>query len=71
MKTKTHNDDGSPILPPTSQHHVGGHCGKCGAPWFQYSGPWWGVVQPSPEPSCNCWNRNFTTTNNTLDIKYK
>lgn len=39
MNKKTHNPDGSPILPP-ADHSFGGNCGKCGAPWYHYNGPW-------------------------------
>lgn len=66
---KNYNSDGSPILPP-AQHVIAGHCGKCGAPYFIYSGPWFGVQAPPPVPSCACWNRpQVITTTNTRDIK--
>lgn len=67
MKTpaiKRFNDDGSPILPP-NQHVVGGSCGKCGAPYFLFTGPWMGVIPPEPRPSCCCWNRLVALTTGT------
>lgn len=32
-----------------------GYCGKCGAPYTQES-PWWGIMAPTVNPSCACWN---------------
>lgn len=35
---------------------VVGHCGKCGAPYTQETGPWWGITPPPLTPTCSCWN---------------
>ena len=35
---------------------VTGHCGKCGAPYMQETGPWHGIVPPPITPTCQCWN---------------
>ncbi len=38
------------------------HCGKCGAPYQQYSGPWGSITPPPFMPSCYCWNNQTMTT---------
>lgn len=30
-------------------------CGKCGAP-YSLPSVWHGIIPPTPQPSCNCWN---------------
>ena len=47
---------------------VTGHCGKCGAPYMQETGPWFGVLPPPIVPSCQCWNTGkvVTTTSGTI-----
>lgn len=35
---------------------ITGHCSKCGAPYFQETGPWHAVVPPPVHPMCQCWN---------------
>lgn len=43
---------------------MSGHCGKCGAPYYM---PWiWhGIIPPTPQPTCNCWNNDVVITNGT------
>lgn len=40
---------------------IGGHCGKCGAP-YTYPEVWFGVVPPQPQPTCACRNMSQVTT---------
>ena len=40
---------------------IGGHCGKCGAPYYVPS-VWHGIVPPTPTPTCNCWNTTKVVT---------
>jgi hypothetical protein len=40
---------------------IGGHCGKCGAPYY-LPGVWHGIVPPTPMPTCACWNVPQTVT---------
>jgi hypothetical protein len=40
---------------------VGGHCGKCGAPYF-FPAVWYGIAPPPPTPTCACWNLPGTET---------
>ena len=45
-------------------HSVGGHCGKCGAPFYVPT-IWHGVIPPPPQPTCGCWNQGTTITTTT------
>ncbi len=36
---------------------VAGHCGKCGAPYFE-DAKWDGEGVPTMEATCVCWNMN-------------
>jgi len=43
---------------------ITGHCGKCGAPYYQETGGWYSVTPPPVIPTCLCWNtpKIVTTT---------
>ena len=40
---------------------IGGACAKCGAPYY-LPDTWMGVVPPTPQPTCACWNMPSTVT---------
>jgi hypothetical protein len=46
---------------------VGGHCGKCGAPYF-FPAVWNGVNPPPPQPSCACWTAPQIRTQGSVAI---
>jgi hypothetical protein len=45
---------------------IAGHCGKCGAP-YTLPDVWHGTCDPTPTPSCGCWNRPTTYTGTTIE----
>jgi hypothetical protein len=45
----------------------GGCCGKCGAPYF-VSSVWHGIMAPTPQPTCQCWNLPVTVTTSSVIV---
>ena len=47
---------------------IGGHCGKCGAPFYVPT-IWHGITPPPPQPTCGCWNTGNVVTTDKIIIK--